>query len=116
MQEIPGLLIYNNTLASNASISTTQNFNIHAWYKSGTFMFFFPQSRCYNLYMFLDFMQKVSLLCLSSKMCLVLTWWPLLQDMLDDVAPTAAVENNISAAEVDCHHSTEKGQSLLDEQ
>ncbi|XP_044054925.1 trafficking protein particle complex subunit 8 isoform X2 [Siniperca chuatsi] len=32
------------------------------------------------------------------------------QDILDDVAPVvnSAVENNISAAEVDCHHSTEK--------
>lgn len=48
-------------------------------------------------------------------MCLVLTWWLLLQDMLDDLAPalnSSAVENNVSAAEVDSHRLTEKGQSI----
>lgn len=37
---------------------------------------------------------------------------PYLQDLLEDVSPTVnsgAVENNISAGEVDCHQSTEKG-------
>ena len=48
-------------------------------------------------------------------MCLVLTWLPLLQDMLDDLAPTlksSVVENDVSAAELDCHHLTKKGQLI----
>lgn len=51
---------------------------------------------------------------MCTKMTL-LTLLPLLQDIFNDVTPTMnsdAVENSISAAEVDCQHSAEKGQSI----